>query len=205
MNKYQLKMTYGTNEWIDEQTILGEYGTIQNFQDFLLSQANELLPSKIEQAFQEQGVSVNFVKLISASISWQRGGFSDGEYHYKRKVYYEILCEIESESDFFQSPIAPLVILAIGLAIALVIAAFTVPPAFFAWLESMTTRRWKAEKGEWVLNPNTGEYEWKVITTESGSSGDPYGIGGIAIILIALMVLLFLFAGGLGKMGKLKK
>lgn len=205
MSKYKIKMTYGTNEWFEEQAIIDEYGTIENFQDVLLSQANELLPSKIEQAFQEKGISVNFLNLISTSISWQRAGFTDGEYHYKRKVYYEILCEIESDDAFFGSPILIGVILAIGLVITLIVLAVTVPAPFFQWLESMTTRQWEVSEYDYVQNPETGEWEWQLVKEESGSSGDPYGIGGIVIIGIVFMVLLFLFYGGLGRLGKRNK
>jgi len=200
MRRYRLNVTYGTKEWMDEQSIIDEYGSIDNFKEFALSQANELLPSKIEQAFQEQGVTVTFLELISTKIAWERSLWDNS--HYKRKLYYVCLCEIETESAFFESPIAPLVIVAIGFAIALIVAAFVVPPYFFAWLESMTTRQWEVEEYEWVENPETGEWEWKKTKVESGSSADPIGIGGLVIVLGIAMLLIFLFAGGLGKIRK---
>lgn len=152
--RYLIDTTYGTKDWMPEEEIINEYGSVGAFQDYLYTNAEALVPPKIVEAFAEQDIVVTFVSLESLQIAWERSGFWDGgTVTYKRKVYFIVSCFIESDSDFFGSPIAPLVIVAIGLAIALIVAAIVVPILFFNWLETTSTKEWEVTKWDWIPSP----------------------------------------------------
>ena len=83
--------------------------------------------------------------------------------------------------------IPPLIIVAIGLAITLIIGAVAV----YNWLNNLSTQR--TDTYGWVQNPNNGQWEWKVTGSETKPPewwGSVFTIIGIAIVAVGAIILL---------------
>lgn len=151
-----------------------------------------LLPSIVADAFAEKGieVTVNEIRDYRASLI---GSCIAGECVVRPVVTF--VANVDSETDFFTSPaLGAMTIMAIGVVAALIIVAlgavFVGIPALERVLSGMTTEEWEVTKYGWVLNPETGEWEWKIIEEESGEKPSPIGIttviiaGTIAAVII---------------------
>jgi hypothetical protein len=190
-----------TSKWIPVYELVNAYGSEEQALLELRNQATAQLKSQFETAFAQQGATVT---VISADIT---------DFHLEKatsnvplqtpvlqaRLHMTVNLTIDSNKPFMQSPLVLWVILAIGIAVAGTAAAITVPAAIADWLKSMTTKTqtFTQETYGWVKNPNTGQYEWKVTNTKTGTTTSPDygGIGEIGIIAVGgavvLIVLLF--------------
>jgi hypothetical protein len=183
--------------------LLQTFQTEQGFLDYMKQNLPNAALKGFTDAYKQQGVTdiqVDWAKVLSLSL--------DANQKASGLAVAVLTLQVEFETnrvDLQASPIAPLVIIAIGIAIAFIIAALTLPlwlPVIGDWLKSMTTTTTTSTKYAWTLNPQTGQYEWKPASTETTTTPDLGGIGSIGLILIAVVAVVLIFTIGLPKMRK---
>ena len=203
LHKYNQIVTSKTTQDLPLSMLVSQFGSEQAFIDYMMNN----LPSKLVDAFVEgyrqQGVT-------DINILWARVNscILDPFAKNSGRAIGVIAVQIEFETDradLQASPIGAFVIIAIGIAVALFIAACTMTfwlPVIIDWLKSMTTKEVTSEKYDWVKNPDTGEYEWKKVSSETKTEPDIGGIGTIGLILIAIVVVMMLFMFGTSRLRK---
>lgn len=189
---YMYKQTINTvtKASVSYSEMLSHWGSEEAFINDISTQAYGSMVDKFVEAYAEQAITIEPILPAEFHLTLLKQGDD-------LKVKCSMPISFYCESNLQGSPILVAVIIAIGIAVALIVAAFTIPPAFRDWLKSMTTTTSTSEKWEWVLNPDTGEYDWKLVSSETFSEPNPFGIGSIGIILILLMVVFLLFSMGM--------
>jgi hypothetical protein len=199
---YKQTVTAKTDNWLPLPTLLEEYGTeaaaIAELQNKFIAN----IKSATEQAYQQQGITVNVISATVTDIHLEKrlavSGLLKGT-ECRLVVSFEIV--LDSNIAFQKSPIAPLVLAAllvlakiIAIAIVVGITAYLI----VEWLKAMTTHTYTSEQTQygWVLNPNTGDWEWKATSTKTESGTNP-DIGGIfsvgTIVIVIVIVAIFIF------------
>lgn len=161
--RYDIRFQGGTPDQLPISQIYAEYPSEEAFLDDMKTQVTPIMPSMIEQAFADQGITVSVIASIY-SRGWLEYINSDVKFH------FEADATITTETRFFASPIAPLMVIAIGIAIALIVATIIIAPAIADWLRNSNVEKWEVTEYGWVLDPNTGRYVWVPIKTEKGES-----------------------------------
>jgi hypothetical protein len=202
---FKQTITAETKNWLPRTQFQAQFASEEIGKQELSNQVIAQAQSKFQQAYNEQGYNVTVISATLTETTLLKrlavaGMMRDYEYGFR----YTIEIVLDSDKAFQNSPIAPLVIVAFGLAIALIAAAIVVPLAISEWLKSMTTKTWTSKQTTygWVKNPNTGEYEWKETETkeESGTSPDLGGIFTTGTIigifgLVALLMVIYFVLG----------
>jgi len=191
--RYEQTFTAVTTSEISYDAITAHFGSEQAALDDFLSQVTPVIGDSVIQGYADQNVAVT---VISSNL--EKVWFDAAK---KRRNIATLIATfhvvIETEADLQKSPIAPLVIIAIGLAIALIVAAYVGVPLFFDWLKSMSTDTIQSDKYAWVQNPDTGVWEWKLVSSETHTEPSIGGIASIGIILIVLVAVFLLFMVGI--------
>jgi hypothetical protein len=143
------------------------------------------LPSAIVEAFAEQGETVSVVS--SEIVNFEM--IPVGWHGYDLVLRVNAKAVIETQADYFKSPIAPLVILAIAKAIALIVLAVAVPLVIGDWLKSMSTESWTVEKYD---------AEGNLVSRESGTKPSGEGMFMLIIGVVIILVVLMFFQKGKG-------
>lgn len=187
----QIVSTY-TKDIVSYDDLIAEFEGEAAFIDHMKTEWLPQIPSKIVQGYADQGITVTVVDYHI------RNAYLDPSMKRRNEARFILVMDVTIETDAVLqgSPIAPIVIIAIGIAIALIVAAITVPFAFFGWMESMTVKSITSKKYDWVKNPETGEWEWKVVSEETVTEPDPWGMIIVGLIVVAmLLILVFAFRG----------
>lgn len=176
MYRYQINFSMVTEDKIAFSRFREHYQNNDEAKQQLYNDMQGRLPSAIVEAFADQGETVTVIESEIINFELIRVGW--GGYDVVLRVHAKAV--IETESDYFTSPIAPLVILAIAKAIALIILAVTVPLVIGNWLKSMSTETWTVEKYD---------AEGNLISRESGSQPS---LGGMSIMVVFLIIIVIL-------------
>lgn len=194
---YVISATSEATQQVLDSEIVREFGSKENalaeFRNAFLAN----LQNATQQSFSEKGYTVNVVSAQILDIHWIEKSIYGTIYPSSAlSVTYEVT--LDSNVPFQNSPIAPLVLAAIILIIKFLIVAavaVTVSYLIIQMLKSMVTKTWTSKQTTygWVLNPNTGEWEYLPISTkeESGTAPDLGGetifIIGAVIVIVAIM------------------
>lgn len=170
--RYKIKFSMVTKKPIAFRTFREHYENDDEAKQQLYNEMLARLPSAIVQGFADQGETVSVVESEIVNFELIRVGWQG----YDVVLRVNAKATIETESNYFGSPIAPLVIIAIGVAIALIAAAITVPPLIAEWLQSMTTETWTVEQYD---------AEGNLIKKETGSQPS---LGGMTILFVFLII-----------------
>lgn len=190
--KYNNKISWMTSYPISIQEINREFGSEQAFKDWIISETTPFVSQKITEAFMSEGIPI-------VVLDWKYNYVYLHPMGDLRTLEINIDCSFESDEILATNPITAIMIVAIGLAIALVVAAITVPPVFFDWLKAMTTSTITTETLEWGQNPITGEWGWQKKTTSTYTDPNVGGIAGLGAILIVIVIVGLIFFMGLPK------
>ena len=196
---FSQQITAMTSDSIQEKELIDAYGSIEAAKQHLMNLFIANAQAKFQQAYSEQGANVTVISAEILNCDLIKTAVY-GSLYPTYKLTVKIDLTLDSDIPFQNSPIIPLVIIAIFAGIALVVGAYVGIPALFKWLESMTTKEVVSTQKTygWQLNPNTGLYEW-VLTderTETITEPDLGGMGSLGIIIAALgvgAILLFAF------------
>jgi hypothetical protein len=115
----------------------------------------------------------------------------------KYRTHVRLSVDFTSDPECFitESPFALTagVIVALGKAAALIIAAFLVGAGVFYALQNLTTQEESYEKWGWVQDPDTGEWEYKVIETGESKGPPEWWSQVIPIVTIGSVVVICVF------------
>ena len=106
---------------------------------------------------------------------------------------------IYSNSAFSESPLPLWVLPAIKWLVPLAIKAvlaYIIIVEFFKWMDSMTHSETRIEEWGWVVNPDTGEQEWKLVETVTEKSPDYIAILIVGFAILAIIFLFMAFRSG---------
>ncbi len=120
---------------------------------------------------------------------------STGYYHgYQYRTHTRLSIDFQTNAEVLDPFFTPIVIVALGKIIALIIAALLVGAGIYFALQNLTTTEETYEKWEWVQNPDTGDWEWKPVETGSKKAPpDWWGtvftiVGIVGVIVVAAVV-----------------
>lgn len=115
-----------------------------------------------------------------------------GYYHgYEYKTHTRLSVDFQTTAESLLPVFPPLVIAAIGLAIALIIGSVGI---YYA-LRNLTTQEKSYEKWSWVYNPNTGQWEWMPVETGTEKGAPEWwgtvltAVGVVSVVILAAVIL----------------
>lgn len=166
------------------------------------------VPAKVTSDFNPAGVIISNVVVESVLVSFiKNASYTAYDFplvpiavsNYYLQVDY--VFSFQTDVALEHSPLDPATIalltklfeITLG-AVIVALVAYWIIQALKDVVTSMTTRKSTVEKYDWVLNPNTGLYEWKLVTKEDLQTPDYGGItlviAGAVAIIVVIMVLM---------------
>ena len=189
MNRYVINFEAESTKSVKASVLRDAFIDNDPAKQQLFNSIQNNLGTAITQAFAGEGETVAFVSGQVTDITFNFAGVYGGQQY--QKIGWKASVTIDTEANFFNSPIAPIVIAAILVAIKIVAGAAILGISALAVIElikSWTTKSWEVTYYDAEGNP---------VKTESGVAPD---LGGLSIFLIAIVVIVaigfFMYFGG---------
>lgn len=176
--------------WVmDKQEVLQHFIDDGKLNEAIGKFVTEMLNKGYAVTILDYGAEVS-IDLLEEWWSIPMGTWCNRRFRTRVKVWIDFRSDPECFETESPLVIAPAFILLIAKAIALIIIAAGI---YYA-LQNLTTTKETYEKYGYALNPNTGEYEWKLV--EKGEKITPPEFWGD--IIFAIIIGILILVGVLG-------
>ena len=204
MANYELRVrtTNYTKREVYESDLILAFGGKEAFVSQLLPTLEAEISAKTVQEFAARGYTVDVTNFYF-NPTWEiRQAPSIAFPHNLVNIVklnlvidYSVYSEVQVSSSPLPLWVMPIVDKVLYAAVVAFLGAITVW-LVIDWLKSMTLLINTVDEYGWVTNPDTGEAEWKLLSTTTKKGADYGGIILVAAAFLVLAFLLLMFQGG---------